>query len=575
MRVRGVAALMGVGAFVLYASSAARTVLGGDDGEFAALGAAGGVAHPPGYPLYVLWLRLFAWLPASSPAHRAGLATAVLGALAVVGVFGACRAWKASVAASAMVAAAFAVSPRAWVASTQAEVFALHALIAAAIVGVAGTDRVTGAKRCALLGALAGLGLCDHHSIVLLAPVGLYGVVRGVRESPRAASIVAGLGAFAIALLPYAYVVFASRHPEGRVVWGDARDLSGLWSHFRRAQYGTTSLGLRDTAHRPLAQIAWLLEHVVRDLLALPIVALVGSAKTNRTPWRPGVLAILLSFLLAGPVFVALFPLDVKGLDGLVVERFHLLPLVVIAPLVALGVDRALASLLEKRLFATLAPLGIAIAGAALSVLDVVEHHGEGVEAWMRDALETTPPRAVILGTGDHRLGAMLYAKHALHLREDVEYVDARLLLDDTYRARAGARLDIELVAPVNHSLSTSVVAAQIVATDRPLFLADVFSPAIPAAFPTYPVGPLIRVLPSGAPLPAPRALLLENDDLVKRFRAPQLAPPPVETWDGNLRAAYVDPWLFLASAFDHAGDPQTAAACRSRAAQLAPVTED
>jgi hypothetical protein len=312
-----------------------------------------------------------------------------------------------------------------------------------------------------------------------------------------------------------------------------------------------------------------LLGHVTRDLLALPIVAAVAAVVAKKRPTF-GRVMLFVSFLLAGPVFVSMFPLDVKGLDRLVVERFHLLPLVPLAPLVALGIDVAIANLQQKKWILRLAPIGVALAGAALSALEVVEHHGEGVEAWMRDALETAPPRAVILGTGDHRLGAMLYAKHALHLREDLEYVDAWLLLDDVYRARAGARLGIEIVAPVDHSLSTPVVAAQIVATDRPLFLADVFSRGIPTAFPTYPVGPLIRVLPSGAPLPDLRDLFHENDELVKRFRTPKLPPPPLDTWDGDLRGAYVEPWFFLASAFERAGDAATAAACRSRAAQLA-----
>jgi hypothetical protein len=275
------------------------------------------------------------------------------------------------------------------------------------------------------------------------------------------------------------------------------------------------------------------------------------------------------STLLCGPIFVALFPLDVRGLDALVVERFHLLPLVPLAPLVALGIDRVAETLLAKRVVAVVAPIAVAIAGASLSVLDVVEHHGEGVEAWMRDTLETAPPRSVILGTGDHRFGAMLYAEHALHLRDDVAYVDAWLLLDDAYRARASERLGIAIVAPVDHSLSTPVVAAQIVATDRPLFLADVFSRGIPGAFPTYPIGTLIRVLPSGSAVPDAQDLLRVDDDLAKRFLAPKLPPPPIDTWDGDLRPSYVEPWLFLANLFDRSGDARTAAACRSRAAAL------
>src|SRR5438552_1309526 len=59
----------------LYTTTATRYVLGGDNAEFVALAADGGVAHPPGYPLYVLYLRALHGIPAATPAHAAALAT--------------------------------------------------------------------------------------------------------------------------------------------------------------------------------------------------------------------------------------------------------------------------------------------------------------------------------------------------------------------------------------------------------------------------------------------------------------------------------------------------------------------
>ena len=67
----------------------------GDNAEFSALSALGGVAHPTGYPLYVLWLRAWSWLPVDSPAHAASIATAILTALEVLVLHAACRAWGA------------------------------------------------------------------------------------------------------------------------------------------------------------------------------------------------------------------------------------------------------------------------------------------------------------------------------------------------------------------------------------------------------------------------------------------------------------------------------------------------
>ena len=49
-----------------YAATAAREILGPDNPELATLFRVGGVAHPSGYPLAVLYLRAMRWLPSAS-----------------------------------------------------------------------------------------------------------------------------------------------------------------------------------------------------------------------------------------------------------------------------------------------------------------------------------------------------------------------------------------------------------------------------------------------------------------------------------------------------------------------------
>ena len=76
---------------ILYAWLAPSYFVDGESAEFSALAVAGGAAHPPGYPLYVMWLRAMAWLP-GTPAHAAALATVVLGVAACAVLHAACRA---------------------------------------------------------------------------------------------------------------------------------------------------------------------------------------------------------------------------------------------------------------------------------------------------------------------------------------------------------------------------------------------------------------------------------------------------------------------------------------------------
>ena len=61
---------------------------GSDGGDLIAAAATGGIAHPTGYPLYLLLARLFQFLPLGSLAFRANLLSAIATALAAALVYG-------------------------------------------------------------------------------------------------------------------------------------------------------------------------------------------------------------------------------------------------------------------------------------------------------------------------------------------------------------------------------------------------------------------------------------------------------------------------------------------------------
>jgi hypothetical protein len=60
---------------------------GSDGGELIAAAATGGVAHPSGYPLYLLLARLFQFLPIGSLAFRTNLLSAISTTFAALLVF--------------------------------------------------------------------------------------------------------------------------------------------------------------------------------------------------------------------------------------------------------------------------------------------------------------------------------------------------------------------------------------------------------------------------------------------------------------------------------------------------------
>src|SRR5437660_9230440 len=83
-----IAAALGVGFLLVYLRTLCPTVYLGDVGEIATAIASGGVAHPPGYPVFSLLGRLFLWLPFGEPAFRIGCLVALAGAGAVAALYG-------------------------------------------------------------------------------------------------------------------------------------------------------------------------------------------------------------------------------------------------------------------------------------------------------------------------------------------------------------------------------------------------------------------------------------------------------------------------------------------------------
>lgn len=163
---------MALGALILYWRTAAPTVLPGDSGElqFAAWGF--WLAHPTGYPLYLILGGLFQHLfPLGDPAFRLNLFSAVCSAAAVgvsTLVF-----WQVthSRAASLIAAFTFAVSPLLWSQATRAEVYALNTLFVVVLSCLGLSWRARPQRATAIAFAVTfGLSLAHHRTTILLIP---------------------------------------------------------------------------------------------------------------------------------------------------------------------------------------------------------------------------------------------------------------------------------------------------------------------------------------------------------------------------------------------------------------------
>jgi len=577
--------LVGV-TLLLYAVVAPSTILGGDNAEFATLGATGGVAHPSGYPLYVLYLRAFAWLPLE-PAHAAALATALLGALQIGLLFAACRAWGARAGAAAISVAIYAGGPLPLLLHTHAEVFALNGVIVAAILWLAAEEGPRrGLARTATLGLLAGLGLANHMTCVLVAPLGLLGAVRGARESGRwAAAVALGVGGLALGLAPYLYLLVAPGHADGALSWGTIDSAGALLDHALRRDYGTFSLG---EGREPVAaadQLAALGASIGRGWWYAPLAAAAWGlwrglarpreAGAGRASW----LALAGVIVLAGPAFALAGNVPVTGLALTIVERFHHLPVMLLVVPVAFGLDALGAAIERRRVVPAAGVVALAITtlvvGAAASWPHVRIAEGPQVELFLRNTLRTLPEDAVLIGSGDHQGFGYAYLQLARDVRPDVFYLDVEMIAHRWYRARVDARLGYPAI-PDGPGPASLRLVKQLLDHGRTVFLDSPAQPGSPqarivAAAPSYPWGTVIRVLPPGSKLPAIDALEAENVALLDQLTPRGERPAVGEGWAAFVYRRYAAPWETLAIAYREAGRDEDAARCEAIAAQLSP----
>jgi hypothetical protein len=564
----------------IYLPTTAGSILGHDAAEFATIYADGGYAHPPGYPLYSMYLRAISWLPVSPPAAGASLATTLVGIAAIVVLYHAIRSWGVGSFAALFGAIAFGLSTDVWVYQTQPEVFALNHLAAATILWLAGpSPPLAGRRRVVALGVVAGLALANHHTIALMAPIGLWGVYRGVREADGSALGTLGLGAASLVagLAPYAYLPIVHAFDLGWH-WGAPTDLQGVLHIFLRQDYGTFRMTTGEEPVGAVVQLGFLARAVPLDMLVVPVLAsLVGVGVAFRgdeeaydsREARLRTACLLASFVLVGPVFLSQLTREPNGVNHMLVRRFHLLPQLHIAFLAGLGAS-GLGQWLPSRATRAAVIGALVVGGLAAGWPAIQQHHAPSVEQYVRDTFESVPEESVVIGTGDHNAFGSLYYQRALDRRTDVLYLSASMLAHRWYHRRRIRERDIPFEYR-GSNVGTDRLFRALFATGRAVFVTRPFHDELLDGWRAVPHGTLIRVYPPDVVPPPPHRAFRKNVELYSDFTITPRPDAWPTTWSRVVLEDYARTWRTLASSLESTGHRRLARRARQLARQFAP----
>ena len=472
-------AALGLAALGVYIGTLARSVPTGDSGELITAAYVGGVAHPPGYPIYTMLGWLATHVLPGSPAVIMNALSAVAGAGAVV-VLSILTArllvpgWpRSDDRASGLVAglaagASLALSTIFWTYSLVAEVFALNNLFAAAILLVAIEWYRDRSRVWALLslGLLSGLAAAHQQQIIFLAPGLLVLLITGLveesdqqprRRRARARKVPTvrfrhfawAVGLIGVGLTAYLYLPLAASG-DPVMNFGDPENADRLWRVLWRIDYGDSFQLIPGSERGAYGEnLGLYLESLWRSFtpvgIALALAGFVYLARRHRVEFW----AILAAFVTSGPLFVLLAssPINTPITEG-IVERFYMLSSVVLAITIGAGV---LYSMIGIGLLTSLRPAVVVTSVGVLAVLlygtlaairwdDVDQSDNRVAQNYGRDIIKRLEPDAMLLTRGDHNYTSLVHAQYVEGLRPDVAIVEIELLQRDFYLEELSAR---------------------------------------------------------------------------------------------------------------------------------------
>jgi hypothetical protein len=464
-----VAALVALGAALLFLTTFSGDVSLGDAPESVAGVKSLGVLHAPGYPAYVLAARAFATLePLGSWALRVNLFSVVCASLTIGVVYLIARRFGAGVTGAVIGAFTLATTVSVWFYAGFAKHYPFSALLVATAILCFCAWEATGRPARLVLSAVL-LGACTGASwqLAVIVVIGfVVAIVFGERK-PRVVEAVIATGALAAVAVALLVFLLVRARQDPALNWGDARTVARLVDLVRQRDFGLGGSSVSGFAvlgrvpGRTMTYLGVLVHELGIGAILLAIGGAVGAL------WRSGRAHAL--FLAVVGVLNIAFAIVAAGLDkidgfqsGLIVGGFLLDVFIVVAILVALGTTELLQLATEWARSQTARPQGdpwtpgriragiTVVVVAALLVPSVVVHyqyanHREPpfVDRYAQRVLAELPPHAVLVVGGYGWALPILYRQIVDHERTDVTVVDGGTTTRAWYREQLSRRYDV------------------------------------------------------------------------------------------------------------------------------------
>ncbi|MBE9537414.1 MAG: DUF2723 domain-containing protein [Proteobacteria bacterium] len=418
-------------AFLLYIFTLSPSINFGDSPELVSAAYNLGIAHPPGYPLYSLVGRLFAFIPAGGDiAGRVNLLSAFFTATSVfiLTLITTRLAGEKARLGAVFAVLVLALSPTIWSQAVVAEVYSLNLFAFSLLVFLLLRWRDGSDRRFLYAGAfICGLGMGNHHTLLSLIPMVFMAPFLGKERALKHARLYILMTLlFLLGMTVYIYLPLRSMQAP-LIDWGDPETVERFFDVVLRRQFPASGgeLSLAST----FKHIGWYLKQLGREMgYPLLLVALFGKIKLFR---RDTLSWALLTFLFIVNGLGTLFFLNPpqEAYEDVLVM---LIPSFAITAIwVGMGASSIIAGIKNKAGAATVtALLAVAVIYPLPGSFKENNHRGDYYALDMAENIFKSIDRgAVVFVESDNSLFPLWYLQQVEGKRRDVAVIDVDFLM--------------------------------------------------------------------------------------------------------------------------------------------------
>jgi len=401
--------------FIFYIFTAPNGIYTGDSGEITTAVALWGIAHPTGFPLYLILAKLFSYfLPMLDFAQRLNIFSALISSLTLSFLFIVLKKLQINKTISLASVLALTFTYTFWSHATTPQVYSITALFftLAILIFLHWLDAKKD-KYLYLLAIVCGLGVGTHLTFLLVIPfIIIYTLIKDKRLFTIKRVVLFSLLFLLFTTLIYSYIPLRSlQNPI--INWGEPNTYQNFKNYITQKDYADK------IADRPLESWGLFFNELgkifTREFTLLGfLIILIGSIITfikNKALFFAGFSVIIFNIILLGNYG--------NNTDIFILWRYFLPSYIIMTIFLAFS----LASFLKNKKYILISfVFPIIILLAHLGQLN--QHNVNTTEAFLDNVLLSLPENSVLVMSGDTFFGGFYYKQEVLHQREDLIIID-------------------------------------------------------------------------------------------------------------------------------------------------------